>query len=85
MDIRQAKQLKFFAGLSPGKLSFDMLKAVHEFVAGYEPEDCPLWVWEEAILQGYEAFRFLQKHRRARLEIDMPNRKLIVGDLPSGY
>jgi NTP pyrophosphatase (non-canonical NTP hydrolase) len=78
----QAKQLKFFAGLKRGDLSFDMLKAIRQFVAGYEAERCPLWLWEEAILQGYEAFRFLREHRQARLTIDMVQRKLLIGDLP---
>jgi hypothetical protein len=36
----QAKQLKFFAGLKRGDLSFDMLKAIRQFVTGYEPERC---------------------------------------------
>jgi hypothetical protein len=79
----QAKQLDFFAGMKAGDLSFDMLKTIRQFIAGYEPASCPLWLWEEAILQGYEAFRFLQEKRRARLRIDMAQRKLIVGELPS--
>jgi NTP pyrophosphatase (non-canonical NTP hydrolase) len=78
----QAKRLDFFAGLKPGDLSFDILKTVRQFVSGYEPEFCPLWLWEEAILQGFEAFRFLRRKRRARLRIDMARRRLIVGDLP---
>jgi NTP pyrophosphatase (non-canonical NTP hydrolase) len=78
----QAKQLRFFDGLKSGELSFDMLKTIRQFASGYEPEHCPLWVWEDAILQGYEAFRFLQRHRRARLRLDMAQRKLIVGELP---
>jgi NTP pyrophosphatase (non-canonical NTP hydrolase) len=79
----QAKELDFFAGMNSGDLSFDMLKAIRQFVTGYEPETCPLWLWEEAILQGYEAFRFLRQKRRARLCMDMTQRKLIVGELPS--
>jgi len=78
----QAKRLDFFAGMKPGDLSFDILKTVRQFVAGYEPAACPLWLWEEAILQGFEAFRFLHQKRRARLRIDMARRRLIVGDLP---
>jgi NTP pyrophosphatase (non-canonical NTP hydrolase) len=78
----QAKQLEFFAGLKRGDLSFDMLKSIRQFVTGYEPERCPLWLWEDAILQGYVAFRFLQEHRRARLQIDVAQRKLLIGDLP---
>jgi NTP pyrophosphatase (non-canonical NTP hydrolase) len=80
--FNQAKELRFFAGMGPGDLSFDMLKMIRQFVAGYEPESCPLWLWEDAILQGYEAFRFLQEKRRARLRIDIPRRTLIVRELP---
>jgi NTP pyrophosphatase (non-canonical NTP hydrolase) len=79
----QAKLLNFFAGMRSGDLSFDMLKTIRQFVAGYEPERSPLWLWEDAILQGYEAFRFLQQKRRARLRIDMVQRKLLVEELPS--
>jgi NTP pyrophosphatase (non-canonical NTP hydrolase) len=79
----QAKQLGFLAGIKPDELSFDILKSVRQFVAGYEPEHCPLWLWEEAILQGFDAFRFLRERRRARLHIDMMKRRLTVEDLPS--
>ena len=51
----QAKQLDFFRGQDG--LSFDMLKTVQQFVSGYEVEQCPLKLWERAILQGYEVFR----------------------------
>jgi NTP pyrophosphatase (non-canonical NTP hydrolase) len=78
----QAKRLDFFEGMKAGDLSFDILKTVRQFVAGYEPADCPLWLWEDAILQGFEAFRYLHKKRRARLRIDMERRRLYVGELP---
>ena len=78
----QLKRLDFFAGMKVGDLSFDILKTVRQFVSGYEPAPCPLWLWEEAILQGFEAFRFLRRKRRARLRIDMARRRLLVGDLP---
>jgi NTP pyrophosphatase (non-canonical NTP hydrolase) len=78
----QARQLDFFRGMRAGDLSFDILKTVRQFVSGYEPEPCSLWLWEEAILQGYEAFRFLRRKRRARLRLDMARRRLLVGDLP---
>jgi len=78
----QAKHLDFFEGMKAGDLSFDILKTVRQFVSGYEPADCPLWLWEEAILQGFEAFRFLRRKRRARLRIDLVRRRLTVGELP---
>jgi len=78
----QAQQLEFFANVKPGGLPLDMLKHVRQFVAGYEAVNCPLWLWEEAILQGYAAFRFLQQHRRGRVSIDFPNRRLRIKELP---
>jgi NTP pyrophosphatase (non-canonical NTP hydrolase) len=78
----QAVNLNLFADMKSGDLPFDLLKHVRQFVAGYEAEQCPLWLWEEAILQGYAAFRFLRDHRRGRLHIDMNNRRLSIEALP---
>jgi NTP pyrophosphatase (non-canonical NTP hydrolase) len=78
----QAQQLNFFDGVKPGGLPLDMLKHVRQFVAGYEADRCPLWLWEEAILQGYAAFRFLQKNRRARIAIDFARHRLHIKELP---
>ena len=78
----QAVALNFFADVKVGELPFDMLKHVRQFVAGYEAEHIPLWLWEEAILQGYAAFRFLREHRRGRLHIDTNNRRLTIEALP---
>ncbi|HEY5070416.1 MAG TPA: pyrophosphatase, partial [Caulobacteraceae bacterium] len=77
----QAAQLDFFDNLGPGDLPFDLLKHVRQFVAGYEAEERPLWLWEDAILQGYAAFRFLRQHRRGRVRIDMANHRLSVKPL----
>ena len=78
----QAKHLDFFSNTKTGDLPFGLLKQVRGFVTGYEAENCPLWLWEEAILQGYSAFRFLKEHRRARIHIDMTSRQLTVEKLP---
>lgn len=79
----QAKKLDFFAGRKANDLSLTLLKTVRQFVSGYEPERCPLWLWEEAILQGYEAFRYLKEKRRALLDIDMHRRVLAVSEMPT--
>jgi hypothetical protein len=78
----QAVNLDLFAGMKPNDLPFDLLKHVRQFVAGYEVESSPLWLWEEAILEGYTAFRFLREHRRGRVHIDMNNHRLTVEKLP---
>jgi hypothetical protein len=51
----RSKELNYFEGQK--RLSFDLLKTVQQFVAGYEVEACPLSLWEIAILRGYEVFR----------------------------
>lgn len=51
----RAKALKYYEGQS--RVSLGVLKAVQEFVAGYEVEQCPLKLWERSILQGYDVFR----------------------------
>lgn len=78
----QAVNLNLFSDTQPGDLPFDLLKHVRQFVSGYEADQCPLWLWEEAILQGYAAFRFLREHRRGRLHIDITNRRLSIETLP---
>lgn len=78
----QAINLNFFANMKPGDLPFDLLKHVRQFVTGYEADQCPLWLWEEAILQGYASFRFLRQNRRGRLHIDMKNHCLSIESLP---
>ena len=77
----QALELDLFDGMNQGDLPFDLLKHVRQFVAGYEAERCPLWLWEDAILQGYTAFRFLREHRRGRLLLNMDKRLMTIEPL----
>lgn len=80
--FNQAQRQSFFKNIRRGELSFDLLKNVRKFVRGYEAEKCPLWLWEEAILQGYDAFRFLKEYRRGRVRIDMQKHQLSIEKLP---
>ena len=63
-----AKHLDFFKGQN--SISFDLLKTVQQFVQGYEVENCPLKLWEGAILKGYEVFRLVRDN----------NGGIVVGD-----
>jgi NTP pyrophosphatase (non-canonical NTP hydrolase) len=54
-----AKLLDFFEGQN--RVSYDLLKTVGQFVRGYEVAACPLKLWEDAIIQGYEVFREVRK------------------------
>lgn len=77
-----AKEFKFFADQEPGDLSLTLLKNVRQFVRGYEVHSSPLWLWEEAILQGNNAFRFLGENRRGRITVDVEKRSLSIEELP---
>ena len=80
--FNQARKQDLFENIKYGGLSFDLLKSIDQFVKGYEVEKCPLWLWEEAILQGYDVFRFLKKHRRGKVHIDMSEHKFSITELP---
>ena len=54
----RAKDLNYFKNQK--SVSFDLLKTIGNFVRGYEVEDCPLKLWEKAILRGYDVFRQLR-------------------------
>ncbi len=56
-----AKDLDFFDGQTG--VSFDLLKTISQFVRGYEVETCPLQLWEDCILQGYEVFREIRRNQ----------------------
>lgn len=70
----RAKQLGFFENQKT--ISFDMLKTIQQFVNGYEVEQCPLKLWEDAILQGYEVFRQVRANQGGTIIGDRKSRKL---------
>lgn len=69
-----AKDKGFFARQE--KLSFNMLKNVQRMVKGFEVENCPLWLWEKAILNGYEVFREVSKHGKGVVIGDRKKREI---------
>lgn len=69
-----AKRHRFFANTD--RLGLDILKDVKRFVRGYEAERLPMWLWERAILQGYEVFRELQAKRVGVVLTDLETRRI---------
>lgn len=57
-------------------LDFALLRTIRQMVRGYEVQTCPSWMWEEAILQGFAAFRSLREHRGGRVIADLHTRTL---------
>jgi len=72
--FNHAQRLALFEGIDA--LDYGLLKSVRSFVAGYEAEQCPLWLWEEAILAGYKVFRDVRAHRGGRVGIDLTERSI---------
>jgi NTP pyrophosphatase (non-canonical NTP hydrolase) len=70
----QAKSLALFEGQT--SLSFDLLKTVRQFVEGYEVDACPLKLWEDAILQGYDVFRRVRREGGGTVHGDRVRRKV---------
>jgi len=66
----------YFKKKETGRLSYDLLKQVHEMVRGYEVEDCPLWQWERAILDGFSIFRQLMEHGGGIVRINLAARTI---------
>ena len=63
-----SKALNYFDGHDG--ISFDALKTIQKFVHGYEVEDCPLKLWERAIIEGYAVFRQIRDN----------NGGIVIGD-----
>lgn len=70
----RSKRVNHFDGQT--RVSMDILKTIQEFIRGYEVERCPLKLWERAILEGYAAFRALQRHRGGWIVGDLLNRSI---------
>jgi hypothetical protein len=68
-----AKENHFFSGK---KMTFDVLKNIAKMVKGFEVEACPLILWEEAILKGYEIFREVVENDGGVVTGDKKNRTL---------
>lgn len=77
----QGKRVGHFEGLGLGQMRYDLLKTVRQFAEGFEVYACPPWMWEEAILQGHDAFRFLLRERAALVTVDLERRVLTHGPL----
>jgi NTP pyrophosphatase (non-canonical NTP hydrolase) len=61
----------FYENTEVGKLEYGLLKQVRDMVEGYEVEACPLWQWEQAILEGFKVFRQLRDAGSGVVTVDM--------------
>lgn len=79
--FHRAHRLNYFESIKA--LDYSLLKLIPEFVRGYEVEQCPLWQWEKAILDGFSVFRKLRKHRRGTVIADLRKRSIVFREITS--
>ena len=77
--FNHAREFNFFESLD--SLDYGLLKAVQRLVEGCEAHRCPLWLWERAILQGFEVFRSLKTRRCGRVIADLRTRTIEFEEL----
>jgi NTP pyrophosphatase (non-canonical NTP hydrolase) len=71
-----ARERKYYEGIR--HLDSEMLSTIKRLVRPFEVGRRKTKDWERAILQGYNAFRYLISHRKAVLRIDMKKRQLTI-------
>ena len=77
--FQHAMDLNYFADIK--SLDYSLLKTIREFVGGYEVQECPLWQWEKAILDGFSVFRELRVHRRGLIMADLVARSITFREM----
>ena len=78
--FHHALRLNSFAGI--GSLDYPLLKTVQDFVRGFEVDQCPLWQWEKAILDGFGVFRRLKVERRGIVIADLRKHSIAFKPAP---
>lgn len=76
--FHRAARLNLFESVTT--LDYPLLKLIPEFVDGFEVEACPLWQWEEAILEGFRVFRELRIRRRGIVTADLNRRSISLSE-----
>ncbi len=79
--FNHAKRRRFYSDVDVGKLDYGLLKQIQNMVTGYEVDQCPLWQWERAILDGFKIFRQLQDLRRGFVNVDMNARTITFEEI----
>ena len=69
--FNHADRHDFYETTEVGKLEYGLLKQVQDMVEGYEVAVCPLWQWEQAILEGFKVFRQLRDAGSGVVSVDM--------------
>lgn len=72
----KGNERKLYADMTHGRLDYSLLKQVRSMVDGLMVADCPLWQWENAILDGFRVFRELYHHKGGTVIVDLKKHTL---------
>ena len=72
----KGNERKLYADMTPGRLDYSLLKQIRSMVDGLMVADCPLWQWENAILDGFRVFRELYHHKGGTVIVDLKKHTL---------
>lgn len=70
----EAKKRNFFEDTK--NIETEMLMTVEQMVSEFEVSNRPYWVWEQAILKGFEIFRALKENGGGTVTIDLNKRSI---------
>lgn len=79
--FNHARSRRYFADVKVGKLEYSLLKQIKSTVAGYEVDQCPLWQWELAILDGFRVFRELTKIKEGVVSVNLDTHTISLSPL----
>ena len=74
--FRYGRDNNFFDGKTNVRVTSSILNAIEAMVKGYEVQDRPLSLWNDAIINAFKVFLEVKKNGGGVLTIDMKNRKL---------
>lgn len=72
----KGNERKLYTDMTPGRLDYSLLKQIRSMVDGLMVADCPLWQWENAILDGFRVFRELLHHKGGTVIVDLKKHTL---------
>lgn len=72
-----AKEYNWLEGNA--SVSSEMLRSVRRMASGLEVSQCTTGEWEDAILQGFAAWRFIHNQQCGVLTLDLDRRTITVG------
>ena len=74
--FRYGKDNDFFDSKTDARVTSSILNAIEVMVKGYEVQDRPLSLWNDAIINAFRVFLEVKKNGGGYIIIDMMNRKL---------